>query len=119
MKKIFLIIVILIIFSSCYANNFLEFGGAAGDVWHLTGSLILTLAIQRIFKIEWYKAASVTLFLGITWETLDWSNGLLHFNDKLFDIKADPMDLARNGIGIVLSFPLRYKKEKKEKEIDK
>jgi len=111
MKKLSLIIIVLLISINCYAKDFLEFGGAAGDVWHLTGSLVLTLVIQRIFKIKWYKAASITLFLGLTWEMLDWSNGLLHFNDKLFDIKADPMDLARNAIGIVLSFPLRYKKE--------
>jgi hypothetical protein len=92
-------------------QKFISFGGDAGNVWHLTGSCIGTLAIQKTFKVKWYKAAGIMLAAGIAWELLDEAKqaGGLHTLDFFDPAGFDKKDVYRDMIGIALSYPLRYK----------
>ena len=76
------------------------FESRAGDVWHVTGSCIGTLAIQRSFNLEWSEAAGIMWGIGFIKEYTD-------------SYKKDRReDIVYNTIGILISYPLRYKKTK-------
>jgi len=81
------------------------YSGRAGDVLHLTGSCIGTLAIQKYTNWEWHKSAAVMFALGFVWESFDEVIGRGIFDPAGFSGK----DLLFDGVGVLISYPLRYK----------
>jgi len=103
MKKL-LIIFLLLVSLSHAEKPFLSITGTAGDVWHFTGSALLTLGIQRTAEIEWGYAAGYSFAAGFLWEVGD-----SIFHKGIFDPAGfDPDDILRNVLGIAISYPLRY-----------
>ena len=78
--------------------------GKAGDVLHLTGSLILVLAIQRAFGMNWEIAALITFNLGVAWELGDEYIGKGTFDPEGWSWK----DIFLDSLGCLLSFPLGF-----------
>ena len=82
------------------------YSGRAGDVLHLTGSKLLCLGINKYTDFEWHKAAATTFALGFTWEVCDEIIGKWVFDPSGFSEK----DLLFDAVGVLISYPLRYKK---------
>ena len=103
MKKLFLILLLApVIGHSQFVKEM--FSGRAGDVWHLTGSCIGVLAIQKTFETEWQTAAVSMIFLGIAWEAVDEIYGKGIFDPAGFS----GSDLFFDVFGVMLSYPLKY-----------
>ena len=100
MKKI---IFILLIAFTLNAQSLFE--GKAGDVWHLTGSTLLTLTIDRYTDYDWGTSAAIAFSLGFMKEIGDHYFDLWPFDPAGFSER----DLIYDGIGVLLSYPLRYK----------
>ena len=102
----YIILTFLLICSTLFAQPLSDYySGRAGDVLHLTGSALGTLAIQKTFDWEWHKSAAVMFSLGFVWESFDEVIGRGVFDPAGFSGK----DLLFDGIGVLLSYPLRYK----------
>ena len=97
--------ILLILLSMSIINGQSLFEGQAGDVWHLTGSTLGVLTIQRATDMEWHKSAAFMFCLGFMWEVCDETIGTSLFDSKGFNER----DLWFDGIGCLLSYPLRYK----------
>ena len=85
------------------------------DTWnicYIAGAGYGTLAVQKLFKTDWYKAGITIFGLALIKESSDelfkrYGNGVEHC---IFDKRGgDPKDLIRALMGIAVSFPLRYK----------
>ena len=98
---------LLLLSGSIFAGGFDGFtSGRAGDVLHLTGSALGTLALQKTFNMEWENAGAVMLLAGFAWELADATMG----NKVSF---LDPaglslLDLGLDLAGVLISYPLRY-----------
>ena len=99
MKKI---LIFLLLIGSLNAQTL--FDGKAGDVWHITGSTLGTLAIQKTFQTEWETSAGSMFIVGLTWELMD-----EYYKKSPFDPAGfSDVDLFFDIVGIMLSYPLRY-----------
>ena len=96
--------IILILLAMSIINGQSLFEGKAGDVWHITGSALGTLAIQKTFEWEWSKSAALMFSLGLAWECCDeW------IGRGIFDpAGGSENDIIYDVIGTLLSYPLRY-----------
>ena len=85
------------------------FDGRAGDVWHLTGSTLGVLAIQKTFETKW-ETAAVTMFgLGVAWELADEFYGKGRSPKGIFDPTGFSWnDLFYDMVGVFISYPLKY-----------
>lgn len=81
------------------------------NVVYISGSMFGTLAIQKLYKCQWYKAALTMFSLALIKETSDelfkrYGNGIEH---PVLDRRGgDKKDLIRAAIGIAISCPLKY-----------
>ena len=94
--------IVILFFITYFLNAQSLFEGRAGDVWHITGSCIGTLALQKGLNIEWYNAALIMFSMGVALEILDDVTG----NDPYNGFSEN--DIFFDVFGVLMSYPLRY-----------
>jgi len=107
-KNVILIIILFLINTNVvFGKDLFDkrfFEGRAADVWHMTGSTIGTLAIQKTFSVKWENAALIMFGVGVLKETGDEYLNIGFFHKTGFN----KYDIVYDVMGILISYPLKY-----------
>jgi hypothetical protein len=78
------------------------------DIHHITGSCIGTAYLNHA-GYSWGKSAVIMLLFGTAWEVMDQIAYEAKWKNPVFDYYrgGEWQDVARNMVGITLSFPIR------------